>query len=283
MGKNGLYRYVTHSSLSISCVHSVVFLLMCVSFCIYSAAPLGAQKILTIEDALKIALIESNTIKRQQNTVQQSNISYENTKASQRTNISLNIGLPTYRNNITEYPSDYGNTISNNKSVTSSGTFTVAQPFRWTNGTFTLNTNYSTLNNFSDKRIPHKVKPNEVSLYNAPAGSVITLKEKTETHTWGDAITLNYSQPLFQPNTQKTTWDRTVRDRTLTQENYKQTENGIWRDVLTNYYNLYKTKRNFRFIEDDFNGKVKNADIAEKKICCWIDSGSGAANYAAGF
>ena len=87
----------------------------------------------------------------------------------------------------------------------------------------------------------------------------------TQNHKWTDAISLNYSQPLFQPNTKMMEWNNNKRLFELAEKSYEETENNVWLTVMKDFYSLYKAKRSLEIAQLDFDNKERNLNITDYK------------------
>jgi outer membrane protein TolC len=245
-------------------------LLWCVAalVCFIVPGELFAQRVLTLEESLNIALKQSNNIINQMNLYQRDSITNLRTLAGQKLSTNLSFTMPQFNTSISEQPSDYGTTISNNKNYQSSGSLQIRQPFRLLNGSFSLNGSYSTTDQFSVKKVPTQYTPAEIAAMGLSKGTILyhQVTRNTETHQWSDRWSLGYSMPLLQPNEQKHTWEKTNRDWEITKLEFAQTENSIWANVLSNFYNLYKAKRNLQISQDNFVMTKASADITENKF-----------------
>ena len=221
--------------------------------------------VLDLQTAMQIALTQSNDIIRQQNSYAQQQIRREETLARQKTVTTINWSLPSYNRRISESPSDFGIRYTDDPQITQDARLSIKQPFRWTNGTFSLSSIVSTTNSWAKSDNPYEVKRGEEADYGVPAGTVIRKKSDNVTHRWQDSFTLSYSQPLFQPNTQKFDWNQSMRDFDMAVREYDQTENSIWRIVLNDFYSLYQTKRRLEIARDDFENTEKNYQMAVNK------------------
>ncbi|MCU0640374.1 MAG: TolC family protein, partial [Candidatus Krumholzibacteria bacterium] len=137
------------------------------------AAPARAQRVLTLEDALGIAMEKSPRIKHSKLNLERSEASLTAANARLKSKFSLAV-TPIEYTNYTRF-NDLFSTWYTQESTSSFGTFRIDQPIQWTDGTLSL------INTFSWK--------DSYSEYN---------DESSETNSNDHYI--NFHQPLFTYN-----------------------------------------------------------------------------------
>ena len=154
----------------------------------------------------------------------------------------LEFTLPPYSRGIPAIETGGATVYRNDQSFRSSGSFRVTQPILFSNGTLSINTSFTTLNQERD----------------TPTG----LKE---TNRWTDDIRLTYRQPLFQPNQLRNDLEANERNFTIAERAFEETENNIWYEVQRRVYNLYRAKRRLEIQEDNYANIEKNYQVSVNK------------------
>ncbi|MFC1553183.1 TolC family protein [candidate division KSB1 bacterium] len=203
--------------------------------------------VLTLEDALQIALTQSYNIKTSRTNFEISDLGRQLSLANQKTSTRLSFNLPSYNQSIREIPTPTGNVYRNDKTISTNANLSITQPLRWTNSDLSLTAGYTTSNQYSENN-----------------GKI------TETHRWTDSFRLRLTQPLFQPNTKMMEFESSMRDFDYAEKSYEGTENGIWGDVLSAYYGLVRSKRNLEIDEKDFENSRFNFETAQNKYAAGI-------------
>ena len=113
-----------------------------------AAGSIVAQQVLRLEDALAIAAESSPNIKRVKLSLERSQQSLKAQLAAQKSNFSFNINPLSFSKDRSF--DDYTNEWYSRNSLSSSGTFTVAQPIPMTDGMISLNNRLNWQNTYSE-------------------------------------------------------------------------------------------------------------------------------------
>lgn len=206
----------------------VILLTIILSSCAF------AQKVLSLEDALQIALKESYLIKSAHYNLTSSEKNLEAIKLGLRTSVDLTIDAPNYQrslirefNPLTETEQFYqiGNTrVQTNLSIN--------QPIVVTNGRFSVIGSLFGRDQF-------------------------TPSEKTIRDYYSN-LYLQLNQPLFAFNTQKANLERAELNLQRTRKSYSKTEADIIYNVTAGFYNLFQAKKNLEIAGE----KVKQNELS---------------------
>ncbi|MCP4728103.1 MAG: TolC family protein [bacterium] len=198
-----------------------------------SIAQTSQPRVLTLDETLAIALTRSYDIKAETNTLEMSQLSLESYRRRFKTKIDFSWELPNLYSGISPIETTEGTKYIDNKYTRTRGDLTITQNLIATNGRFFIRGEYSTLDQ-------------ETESFNPDLSKNITLRNE-----WTDRVTINFMQPLFQPNTQKMQLKRTERMLRTTEKNFETTQNHIYFNVLNSYYRLVKAKNQLEIEEEN--------------------------------
>src|SRR6056297_814720 len=211
----------------------------------------SAQKTLTLEDAMNIAIENSPTIKQSRISMER-NREYLNAQlAMLKSHFSLNVTPIQYSNSET-YEEYYSQWYNSEKTVSNAG-LVISQPIKWTDGTLILRNNFEyksssseTFNNFSDPNNPTKI---------------------TNTYTGFDNyLFLSYNQPLFTYNRTKLNLKRqeyALENATLS---YSIQMLNIERQVTQAFYAIYQKQMAVEIANEEFENQKVSLDIIRSKV-----------------
>lgn len=216
------------------------FILFILLLCITIST--NAQKVLSLEDALSIALKESYSIKSAQYNLISSEKNLEAVQLGLRTSVDLSIDAPNYSrslvrefNPLTETEQFYqiGNTrVQTNLSIN--------QPIVFTNGRFSVIGSLFGRDQFSDTR--STIRDYYSNLY------------------------LQLNQPIFSFNTQKANLQRAELNLQKTRKNYSKTEADIVYNVTARFYELFQSKKNLEISQEKVNQTKLSYETAMNKF-----------------
>ncbi len=191
-----------------------------------------AQRVLTLQDALSIALEKSYSVKSAELALISSQKSLEAAKLGLMTSINMEFDIPSYARTLsnqfnpltgTEQFFDYGFT-------TYEGKLYFTQPIIFTNGTFSLLGDFWKRSQFSSgQQIP-------VDYYSN--------------------LSLSLQQPLFTFNTLKANLTRAEINQEKSERNYTRASKDIVYNVTAGFYQLYQAMKNVEIA----NEKVKQTE-----------------------
>lgn len=193
---------------------------------------IDAQKLLTIDEAISIALNESYSIKTAEQTLISSQKNLESIKMGLRSSVDFEFDIPRYSRSLssqfnpltgTEQFFTVGNT-------TVEGRLTVNQPILFTNGTVSIVSSLFGRDQFGD--------------------------QTGTTRDYFSNVSIRLNQPLFTFNSQLGNLERAEISLEKTKRNYSRAEREIIYNVTASFYNLYKAKKSVEITEE----KVKQTE-----------------------
>jgi len=197
----------------------------------------SAQHVLSLNDALSIAMENSPNIRHTRLRLESSEANLRAQEASLKTQFRFRLGDISYRN--TNQFDEFFSTWYRYESYDIAGRLTIEQPIKWTGGTLSLNARLSWRDSFSEI--------NDQSL-----------------ETYQNALYLQFDQPLFTYNTIKMNLRNLVLDFEATQLSLAIAELDLEQSVMSSFYNLYETKMRLDINHDametdrDAHGIMKN-------------------------
>ena len=200
----------------------------------FLSLPFFAQRVLTLDDAVSIALGESYTIKSAEQTLVNSQKNLEAIKMGLRSSVNLQFDLPRYNRALSSQfnPSSGTEQFFEVGNTTVEGRLSVSQPILFTNGTISISGSLFGRDQFSE-------------LYGT-------------SRDYFSNVSISLRQPLFVFNSQKGSLERAEINLEKTKRTYNQSERDLIYNVTAAFYNLYKIKKNVEITED----KVKQTEIS---------------------
>lgn len=205
--------------------------LFCLTF-IVQLASINAQRLLTIDDAISIALNESYSIKTAEQTLISSQKNLESVKMGLRSSVDLEFDIPRYSRSLSSQFNPLTGTEQfftvGNTSV--EGRLSINQPILFTNGT--------------------------VSIIGSVFGRDQFGSQTESTRDYFSNFSIRLNQPLFTFNSQLSNLERAEIGLEKTKRNYTRAEREIIYDATASFYNLYKAKKSVEITEE----KVKQTE-----------------------
>ncbi|MFO7827056.1 MAG: TolC family protein [Bacteroidales bacterium] len=209
------------------------------------------QIVLSLEDAMEIALENSPDIKQSRITMEQSREYLNAQLANLKSHFSLNVTPIRYSNN--ETYNDFYSQWYNSEQTISNGGLVISQPIKWTDGTLSLRNNFEykstateTFDNTSDPLNPTKT---------------------TNTYEgFNNNLYLSYNQPLFTYNRTKMNLKRqelALENATLS---YSIQMLNIERQVTQAFYSIYQKQMAVQIAQEEFENQEVSLDIIKSKV-----------------
>lgn len=195
-------------------------LILFIFFVFNLAGTINGQKILTLEESLKIALGQSYGIKTATLSLNSSQSSLEAAKLGLMSSVNLEFDLPNYARRLS---SQFDPAIGSEQFfqvgyTTLEGRLFINQPILFSNGTVSL----------------------IGSLFGRDQFSGLTGTKRD----YFSNLSIRLRQPLFIFNSQKANLERSEINLEKAKRNYTQTERDIIYNVTAAFFNLYKAKKN---------------------------------------
>ena len=200
---------------------------------------LTAQRVLRLEDALAIAAESSPDIKRVKLNLIRSQESLKAQLASQKSNFSFNINPLSFSNDRSF--DEYTNEWYSRNSLSSAGTFTVAQPIPMTDGVISLNNRLNWQKTYSE------------------------INDK-ELKTFTNNLYLSYNQPLFTYNQQKMALNELELDMENSQMSYDMQLLSLERIVAQSFYNVYQRQMSLEIAKEENANQQASYEVIKNKV-----------------
>jgi outer membrane protein TolC len=203
---------------------------------------LPAQRILTLEDALSIALKESYGIKSAGYSLISSQKTLEAAKLGLRTSVNMEFDLPRYARTLSSQfnPSTGIEEFFEVGYTTFESRLFFSQPIVFTNGTFSLVGSLWRRDQFKqDQDIPIDYYTN---------------------------LSLRLRQPLFTFNSLSANLSRAEINLKKSERNYTRAKRGVIYDVTSGFYRLYQAKKNVEITREKVNQTKASYNTAANKF-----------------
>lgn len=199
----------------------------------------GAQEILTLEKALNIAFEHSPSLIQSKLSLEQRQLNLKAQNASLKSQFSLDVNPFNYtRNN--QYDS-YNSKWFANENMTSSASFGIQQPIKWTDGKISL------YNDFSWQDASNRTSGGKNTSYN---------------HN----ISLRVEQPLFTYNKTKMELKELEYSLENAKISYALQELNIEKNVTSSFYDVYQKQKDLNTAKDEYNNQKQNYEIIKNKV-----------------
>ena len=206
---------------------------------VYGISYSGAQEILTLDKALNIAFEHSPSLIQSKLSLEQRQLNLKAQNASLKSQFSLDVNPFNYtRNN--QYDS-YNSKWFANENMTSSASFGIQQPIKWTDGKISL------YNDFSWQDASNKTSGGKNTSYN---------------HN----ISLRIEQPLFTYNKTKMELKELEYSLENAKISYALQELNIEKNVTSSFYDVYQKQKNLNTAKDEYNNQKQNYEIIKNKV-----------------
>lgn len=201
-----------------------------------------AQQILTLEDALSIALKDSYGIKRAEYSLEESEKNLEAFRAGLFSRLDLELDLPSYDKSL---KSQFNPTTGRQEfyelgSTQIEGRLSLNQPIIFTNG--------------------------NISVTGSIYGREQFVSELGTTRDYFSNLEIALNQPLFIFNSQAADLERAEINLEKSQRNYTQSELDVIYNVTVGFYGLYNAKQNVSIAEEKVNQNEESYQTASNKF-----------------
>lgn len=198
-----------------------------------------AQEVLTLEKALNIAYEHSPSLIQSKLSLEQRQLNLKAQDASLKSQFSLDVNPFNYtRNN--QYDS-YNSKWYANENMTSSASFGIRQPVKWTDGTVSL------INDFSWQDASNRTSGGKNTSFN---------------HN----LSLRIEQPLFTYNRTKMQLQELEYALENAKISYAMQELNIEKNVTTQFYDVYQKQKDLNTAKDEYNNQKQNYEIIKNKV-----------------
>lgn len=198
-----------------------------------------AQEILTLEKALNIAFEHSPSLIQSKLSLEQRQLNLKAQHASLKSQFSLDVNPFNYsRSN--QYDS-YNSKWYDSKTMSSSASFGIVQPIKWTDGSISL------VNDFSWQ-----------DASNRTSGGTNT--------SFNHNLSLRIDQPLFTYNRTKMELKQLEFQLENAKISYAMQELNIEKSVTSQFYDVYQKQKDLSTAKEEYNNQKQNYDIIKNKV-----------------
>jgi len=227
MERNNLFLYTTRT------------LLILLTLLISGAPGVHAQGILTLENAMEIAMDNSPDIKRTSLNLERSREMLNAQNAALKSQFRLTLNPFSYSRDKT-----FNNALSawiSSDSKLSQGTFTISQPIKQTDGTLSLNNRFSWQDSYSDYH---------------------DIRDKA----FNNNLYLSFDQPIFTYNRTKLELRELELDLESTELTFAIQKLSLERQVTQSFYTVYQNKSNLDITREELRNNEQNYEIIKNKV-----------------
>ena len=208
-----------------------------------SAIETGAQAqiVMTMEQALEYSAQHNPDLINSRMSMERYEQNLIAQKASLKSRFSLNLEPLSYSQS-RQFDSRYSDWYTN-RSLSSSGTFSISQPIIWTDATLSLNNNLSWQSNES------------------------TVGGKTNTNrAFSNSLYLSLNQPLFTYNRTKMNMRQIEMDYENARISYALQRLNVERNITSQFYSLFMSQQNLAISESELENAERNFNIIKDKV-----------------
>ncbi len=200
---------------------------------------LSALEILTLDNALHIAMEQSPRIRHSRISLERSEASLKAANARLKSRFSLSITPMDYSSS--NMFNEFFSTWNRQETKESYGTFRIDQPIKWTDGTLSLINRFSWRDSYSEYA-----------------------DESSKTYT--NNLYINFQQPIFTYNRAKMDLRSLELNLERTRLGYAMEKLSIEKSVMERFYAVYETKKRLEIAVEEFeNNKVRH-EISKNKV-----------------
>ena len=222
----------------------LAFCLVLASF-LWAGNNASAQRTLTLEQALGIAMSNSPDIKHLELSLERSQELLNAQKAALKSKFSLSLTPLDYSRD--RQFNDFFSRWNTSESKQSLGAFTISQPIRWTDGTLALTNRFSWQDAYSEYQDVHN-------------------------KTFSNNLSLSFQQPIF-------TYNRTnlaLRELELNLENaslsYAIQKLSLERNVTQSFFNVYQNKMRVEIAMEEYENQKNSYQVIKNKVDAGISA-----------
>lgn len=206
---------------------------------------LRAQQMLTLDDALDIAMRQSPRIKHSRIRLERSEANLRAANARLKSKFSLSISPLNYSNS--SQFNDLFSTWYTRETMESYGTFKIEQPVKWTDGTLSLVNQLAWRDSYSE--------------YN---------DESSETYT--NNLYIQFQQPVFTYNRTKMNLRTLELELENSQLAYALEQLAIEKSVMERFYAVYETKMRLEIATEGLENTRVSYEISKNKVDAGLES-----------
>ncbi|MDZ7263225.1 MAG: TolC family protein [candidate division KSB1 bacterium] len=204
-----------------------------------SSATVLSQESLTLERALAIAMANSPQIRTYQLNLERRQQLLNAQQAGLKSQFGLTLNPIDYANQRRFY--NFLGSYVTSETRRTSGTFSIRQPIKWTDGTLTLINEFSWIDSYNEER---------------------NLKSKN----YNNDLYLSFTQPIFTYNRTKMQLRQLELDLENAALNYAIQKLYLEYQVTQNFFNVYQQKMRLEIAKDEYNNREQSYQIIKNKV-----------------
>jgi outer membrane protein len=221
------------------CVPAVFFLSLLICTWVYP------QKVMTLEESLEIAMLNSPDILRSKLQLERSQESLNAQNAALKSRFSLSVTPFDYSQD--RQFNDLFSTWYTSENTQSFGTFTISQPIKWTDGTLALNNRLG----WQDS-------------YSGYTGD--------RTKTFSNNLYLSFQQPIFTYNRTKLTLNELQLDLENTSLSYAIQKLSLEKNVTQGFFSVYQNRMSLEVAKEEYENQKISYQIIKNKVDAGISA-----------
>jgi len=198
-----------------------------------------SQTVLSLEEALSIAMKNSPVIQQVELGLQRSEQSLKAQRAALKSNFSLSVNPFSY--SYDKRFDRFNNIWYTSENSLSSADFRISQPIIWTDGIFSVTNRLRWQEAWSEVQNQRNI-------------------------TWSNNLYFNLSQPLFTYNRTKLAVNELELDLENTTLNFVLQKLALEYDVTSGFYEVYRNKLNYTIAQEEYNNTHNSYQIIKNKV-----------------
>ena len=216
--------------------------LFCIIISLFLVSQVSGQRVLTLDEALSIALKQSYNIQSANYSLISSEKSLEAQKLGLRSLVSLSVDVPSYTRSLrTSFdPTTGTDNFYSTENTMIQTTLSISQPVMFTNG--------------------------NISLSGVLQGNRQIDVNSVQTNNYFSNLIISLNQPLFQINTQARTLERAEINLEKAQRSFTQQQKDLVYSVSSGFYGLVKTKKNLEITKEKVRQTEESYTTASNKF-----------------
>ncbi len=199
----------------------------------------GAQTVLTLDGALKIAMDNSPDIKSLQYNIERSRQMLAAQKAALKSHFSLSITPIAY--NQDRAFNDFFSTWNTNQKTQSYGTLTISQPILWTDGTLSVINRFGWQDSYSEY-------------------------QDVRDRSFSNNLYLSIQQPIFTYNRTKLSLRNLELDLENTALTFAIQKLALEKNVTQAFYNVYQNDLSLNVAQEEYENQKESYQIIKNKV-----------------
>lgn len=215
---------------------------------------LSAQEMYTVERILEYAFEHSPTLRKSEISMLRSKENLKAAEARLKSNFSLNVSPLDYS---TRQVFESATSSWNSREVLrSSGTFSIVQPILLTGGEISLKNNFYYQDFYQEFMNDNNTRQNPLDDY----------PDNSTDKSFNNALSLNFSQPLFTHNKLKLDLSELQNSFENTSISYELQRLNIEKQVKQLFYDVYQNQISLQIAKEELQNNQNSYDVIKNKV-----------------